>query len=168
MDYLNRDALLEASDLAERDVDLPAIGGKVRVRALAAAFSNQAASEALTVKTVGREEITVVDKAHLEILQAFHGLVHPKLESVEEARKFAEQCGPSFFKVIGAIDEISGMDKEAIEQAEARFQNGDGSQSGPDLDDAATAGSGGPDVPARTGAGAPHEPTPAGGVDVGA
>lgn len=135
MKRLSKDALLEASDLIERDVELPTVGGTVRVRSLPAAYSNQASSEALVMKQVGRDQIATVDTAKLEILQVLHGLVEPKLETVEEAEKFAQQCGPAFKKVVEVIDEISGVDKEAIRSAEARFQGSGEDEDGADLGD---------------------------------
>lgn len=125
MGYMSRDALITASDLVERDVDLPSIGGKVRVRGLAAAYSNQASSESLKLITSARgEQMATVDTGHLEVLQALHGLVEPKLTSIEDAKTFAQMCGPAFKEVIRVIDEISGVDKEAIEKANATFPAG--------------------------------------------
>ena len=141
-DYASKEALLEASDLTERDVDLPSLNMKVRVRALPAAYSNQAASEALVSKQVGRDQITSVDKGKMEIIQVLHGLIRPKLENIQEAERFAKNCGPSFAKVIEAIDEISGVDKEAIEKAEARFQSGGGSENGQQVEVSDTGGEG--------------------------
>lgn len=122
MGILSKDALLTASDLREREVELPSIGGSVRVRGLPAAYSNQAMSEALELVTGRRGEQTAhVNTDTLEVLQALHGLVEPKLASVEEARTFAQNCGPAFREVIKAIDELSGIDKEAVEKANATF-----------------------------------------------
>jgi hypothetical protein len=145
MSRSNRDAWLSGpGDLTEADVeDVPVAGQSVRVRGLAAAYSNQASSEALELKTVGTQQIATVNTARLEVLQFAHGVIEPQF-SVEEAEKIAARFGPAFKKVIAKIDELSGVDKEAIEKAEARFpgsSNGDG-----DAD-----GSGGPDVPVRPG-----------------
>lgn len=134
-DYATKDALLKASDLTERDVELPLLKMTVRVRALPAAYSNQAASEALVSKQVGRDQITTVDKAKMEAIQALHGLVRPQLESIEEAETLAQNLGPSWALVINAIDEISGVDKEAVEKAQARFQGGGKSTEGVALGD---------------------------------
>lgn len=141
-EYASKDALLKASDLTERDVELPALKMTVRVRALPAAYSNQAASEALIAKQVGRDQITTVDKGKMEMIQVLHGLVKPKLENLQEAEQFATNCGPSFAKVIEAIDEISGVDKEAIERAEARFPGRGASENGQQLEVPDPAGEG--------------------------
>ena len=141
-------------DLREADVeDVPVKGESVRVRGLPAAYSNQAQSEALEMKTVGNTQIATVNTARLEVLQFAHGCVEPEF-SVAEAQQIAEKFGPAFKKVIAEIDRLSGVDKDAIEKAEARFpdsragSNGAG-KAGPDE---APARRSGPAVPARAGA----------------
>jgi hypothetical protein len=140
------------SDLKEADVkDVPAPGEEVRVRGLPAAFSNQAQSEALEMVQRGREQISKVNTAKLEAIQFAHGVVEPEF-SLEEAERIAERFGPAFRKVIDKIDELSGVDKTAIEEAEARFPTGGESESGGDVGNGTAAGSGRSDVPARAGA----------------
>lgn len=143
MGRLTRDALLGASDLIEKEVELPSIGGSVVVRSLPAAYSNQASSESLKLITSARgEQMATVDTAHLEVLQVLHGLVEPKLNSIEDAQTFAQKCGPAFKEVIRVIDEISGVDKEALEKAATTFPAGGGSPNGADVVAPAAAGSG--------------------------
>lgn len=154
MDRLSKEALLGATDLEEADVDLPSIGGSVRVRSLPAAYSNQASSEAMKMVTDARgNQIATVDTAKMEVLQALHGLVDPKLSSIQEAEVFATKCGRAFKLVIAKIDELSGVDKEAIERAEATFPAGGAGQGGAGVGDAAPARNGGSDVHVRTGVG---------------
>lgn len=135
MTYMTRDALLSATDLREEDVELPTINGVVRVRALPAAFSSQASSEAIeyTTDANGRQGARI-NAARMEELQVLNGLVEPKLQSMQEVRIFAKRCGPAFKDVVAAIDKLSGVDKDAIERAEATFPSGvevsDGSASG--------------------------------------
>ena len=136
-------------DLKEAEVeDVPVKGQSVRVRGLPAAYSNQASSEALEMKTTARgEQIATVNTGKLEVLQFAHGVIDPKF-SVEEAQVIATKYGPAFRKVVEKIDELSGIDKEAIEEANARFQAGGTSTNGSDVGDAARAGDGGSVVPA--------------------
>lgn len=149
----SKDAWLSGpGDLAEATVeDVPSKGDSVLVRGLPAAYSNQAQSEALEMKTVGRDQIATVNTAKLEVLQFAHGVVDPKF-SVDEAQAIAEKYGPAFRKVIEKIDELSAMDKEAIVEANARFQGGGTDESGTELGDGTSNGSTGPNIPARTGA----------------
>ncbi len=125
MAILTKDALLRANDLEEREIELPSIGGSVKIRALPAAYSSRASSEAMELQTGRRGEQTArVNTARLEELQVFHALIEPKLGSPEEARQFLTNCGPAARKLIDAIDEISGVNKAALEEAQARFPGG--------------------------------------------
>lgn len=125
MTYLTKQALLSATDLREEDVPLTTIGGMVRVRALPAAFSSQASSEAIeyTTDANGRQGARI-NAARMEELQVLNGLVEPNLGSIDEVRVFAKRCGPAFKAVVTKIDELSGVDKEAIERAEVAFPAG--------------------------------------------
>ena len=129
-------------DLREADVeDVPVPGASIRVRGLPAAYSNRATSAALELVTGDRGGQTArVDTAKLEIIQFAAGCVDPVFNE-EEAEKVAERFGPAFRKVIAKIDELSGVDKEAIEQTNATFQNGGSGTPGLPLGDAAPAGS---------------------------
>lgn len=143
MERSTKQAWLEGpGDLREADVeDVPVKGQSIRVRGLPAAYSNQATSEALELVTGARGEQTAhVNTEKLEVLQFAHGCIDPTF-TVEEARQVAQKFGPAFRKVIAKIDELSGVDKEAIEKTNAAFQNGGSSTSGLPLGDAAPAGS---------------------------
>jgi hypothetical protein len=154
MGYIDKGSLLGASDLREQDVELPSIGATVKVRGLPAAYSNQAQSEALELVTDARGRQTAhVNTEKLESLQVLHGLVEPKLASIEEARTFAQRCGPAFREVVRVIDELSGLDKEAIEKTNATFPAGGSDASGPVVVDGTANGSAGPDLHVSVGAG---------------
>lgn len=148
------------SDLQEKDVeDVPTTGKTVRVKALAARYSNEAQTEATEVKaTPDGGAVVTVNKAKMEALQLLHGLVDPKLDTVREAEMIMERFGPAVRKVIDEIDLISAIDKEAIEKAEARFPSEPGAETAAASENggepAAATGSGRPDVGPRTGAGA--------------
>jgi hypothetical protein len=153
MDRSTKQAWLEGpGDLKEADVeDVPVKGQSVRVRGLPAAFSNEAQSEALEMVTRGREQIATVNTAKMEIIQFAHGVVEPSF-SLAEAKQVAEKFGPAFRKVIDKIDELSAVDKEAIESAQARFQGGGEAEDGASGSDGAPAGDGRSDIRTRTGA----------------
>lgn len=104
--------------------DVPVKGASVKVRGLPAAFSNRASSEALKMVTGARgEQTATVDTAKMSVLQFAHGCVEPSFTE-DEAQKVAEKYGPAFNKVVAKIDELSGVDKEAIDSANERFQAG--------------------------------------------
>lgn len=140
-------------DLREAEVeDVPVEGESVLVRGLPAAYSNEAQSEALEFKTTPKgDQIASINTAKLEVLQFAHGCIEPKF-SLHEAEQIARTYGPAFKKVIAKIDELSGVDKESIEAAEARFPSSGTGPGGAELGDDAGAGSDGSPVHARAGA----------------
>lgn len=148
MSRLSKDALLGATDLVQKEVELPTIKGTVVVQGLGAKFSNEAQSQAMKMTQVGREQIATVDTAKLEAIQVLNGLVDPKLDSLEEAEKFMANCGPAARELVSAIDDLSGLDKEAIAEAQARFPSGGEGESGSDVGDGSSDGSSRPAVSA--------------------
>lgn len=154
MDRSTKEAWLTGpGDLREEDVeDVPSPGMSVRVRALPAAFSNEAQSTAMEVKTTPQgDAIATVNTRTMEVLQFVHGVIEPKF-SKPEAEIIAQRYASAWRKVIDKIDELSGLDKEAIERASATFPAGGAGEERGDVGDAAPAGSGRPDQPVRVGA----------------
>jgi len=113
------------SDLAEAVVeDVPSKGKSIKVRGLPAQFSNEAQSKALKMITGQRgDQTATVDVAIMAQIQFAHGCVEPSF-SAAEAKRIAERYGPAFNKVVEKIDELSGVDKGAIEAESATFQAG--------------------------------------------
>ena len=137
-------------DLAEAEVqDVPVAGESVRVRALSAKYSAEVQGQ-LKLTTEGREQVAKIDVASMELLQFVHGCVEPEF-SEGEARLIQEKYGLAFRKVVEKIDELSGIDKAAVEAVETRFPAGGAVEDGPADDDVA-AGNGGPDLSVRVGA----------------
>jgi hypothetical protein len=149
MPIASKEALLGASDLVEREVELPSIGLTVRVRGLPAEYSNHAISAALEVVSGrGGEQTARVNTAKLEELQVLHGLIEPKLDTLEEVRQFAQHTGVAWRKVLAVIDEISGIDKEAIDRTNTTFRAGGPSPEGSSEVNGSGPGDSGPDLPA--------------------
>lgn len=138
-------------DLKEADVeDVPVTGETVRVRALPARWSAEVMSQSKIIQQ-GREQIAKIDVPAMEMLQFVHGCIDPVFTEAE-ARQIQEKFGPAFRKVIERIDELSGIDKEAIEQTEQRFPVG-GEAEARGLVGLGTPGGGnGPDLPLRASA----------------
>lgn len=151
------DWLEGAGDLQEAVVeDVPVKGKSVKVRALGAKFSAEAQTQATETRTDGVQAFVTVNKVKLETLQLFHGMIEPKLASVEEAEKVMERWGPAVVRVIEKIDEVSLIDKEAVTEAQVRFPDLSAEtppEAPADNGDAPSSGSGGSDVPVRAGAG---------------
>lgn len=153
MALLTRDALLAASDLREKEVELPSIGGSVRIRSLPAKYANAALSEAIKV-TQGPNgaQTTVMDNGRLELLQVMHGLIDPKLESMAAVETFAQNCGPAFKTLVKEIVELSDLSEEAQEMVAATFPAGGAGEDRPEHEAASPNGSRGPDLHVRAGA----------------
>lgn len=137
-----KDAWLQGpGDLQEADVeDVPVKGQSVRVRGLPAAYSNRASSQALELVTGSRgEQSATVNTERLEVIQFAAGCVEPKF-SEEEAKVISQKYGPAFKKVVAKIDELSGVDKEAIEKADATFPASAGSEGRSDVGDESSSG----------------------------
>ena len=157
MALATKEALLAASDIREREIELPSIGMSVRVRALSAAYSNQALQEAAEMQTTSRgEQVARFSVSRLDELKILHGLVEPKLDSIDEARQLSQQIGPAWKEIIVAIDELSAFDSEAVAKANDSFRAGGQGEKGTPPLNGASAGGDGPDIPARTGAPTPH------------
>jgi len=138
-------------DLKEDDVeDVPVPGESVRVRGLSARYSAEVQGK-LKLTQEGREQVAKIDVPEMELTQFVHGVIDPQFTEAE-ARQIQEKFGPAFRKIITRIDELSGIDKEAIEQTEQRFPAGGAGEEGPGLGDGASNGSPGPDLHVRAGA----------------
>ena len=165
MARISKDALLRASDLRTDEVTLDSLPKDadgtyptVEVIGLGAGFSNQAQSEALEMTTTVRgEQVARVNTAKMEEIQVKNGLLDPKLDTVEEARQFMENCGPAARKIVEKIDELSGVDKKAIEDAEAMFPAGSEEAEGEPEPDAPAPRSDGPVEPVRDGSPEPEK-----------
>lgn len=116
-------AILDGTDITEQEVDVPEFGGAVLVRSLPAEYTNQAASQAQRVTLVDGNPVVTVDTAVMERLQFQHGVVEPDFNE-KETREVFKKYGRAIKRVIEVIDEISGVDKEAIEEAQRRFRAG--------------------------------------------
>lgn len=151
-----KDAWLNGpSDLAEDVVEnVPVKGQNIKVRGLPAQFSNEAQSKALKMISGSRgEQSATVDTAVMSVIQFAHGCVEPTF-TVAEAEQIAKKFGPAFFKVVNKIDELSGVDKEAIESANEQFRPGveEPGNGGDAEPDAPATVDGGPAVSGGTGA----------------
>jgi hypothetical protein len=138
-------------DLQEADVDdVPVAGESVRVRALPARYSAMVQGQLKLVQE-GREQIAKIDVESMERLQFTYGVIDAPFTETE-ARAIQEKYGAAFRKVIAKIDELSGIDKDAIEKVEARFPTGGEGEGRPVVGNGVAAGDPGPDLPVRTGA----------------
>lgn len=143
MTLLTKDAW-SASSLRTKEVEVEELGGSVLIRELPANVSADFAG-LMDVVQVGREQRAKIDVATMERRQFAYGVVgsdHEPLFTEDEVQELQGKHGRAFRTVVQAIDEFSGIDKEAIENAEARFPGGGASPNGSDLGDDADTGNG--------------------------
>jgi hypothetical protein len=124
MGRFTKETLSRANDLEEKEVDLPTIGGSVRVRALPAKYSAKVSSKAIKMVTDGKtgEQRSIVNLAESEALKVHYGLVEPAL-SLEEVEELSTHLGKAWQEIIKAIDDLSGTDEEAVEEKAAQFRS---------------------------------------------
>jgi hypothetical protein len=138
-------------DLKEDDVqDVPVPGQSVRVRGLSARYSAEVQSQLKMVQQ-GREQVAKIDVPTMELLQFVHGCIDPTFNE-HEAKQIQERFGVAFRKVVAKIDELSGIDKEAIEQVEQQFPAGGAGEERAHLGNGAPAGSSDADLHVRASA----------------
>jgi hypothetical protein len=104
------------TDCVEQDVE-GVFGGKVRVRGLTAAQNARVKQESINLS--GRKPDVVW--AAMERLQFELGVIEPKF-TADQVRTLHLTAGPSFAKVIAAIDALSGTSEEERRKAQEAFQ----------------------------------------------
>jgi hypothetical protein len=107
------------ADCKEEDVE-NVFGGKVRIRGLTAAMQARVKQE--SIKLGGRSPDVVW--AAMELVQFELGVIEPKF-STAQVRTLHTTAGPSFAKVISAIDALSGTSEEERKKAQAAFHGAD-------------------------------------------
>lgn len=144
------------SSLRTKEVEVEELGGSVLIRELPASVSADL-SGLIDMVQVGQEQRAKVDVATMERRQFAYGVIdedHEPMFSEDEAGALQGKHGRAFKTVVEAIDEFSGVNKDAIKESEARFPSSgdeprDAGQA--DLLGSATVAPG-PDLPARVGA----------------
>ena len=111
------------STLKTKEIEVEELGGEVLIRELPASYTAEIASNIQIIQD-GREQRAKVDTPKMERLQFAFGVIDSEGEPMfteAEVKDLAERHGRAFKTVIAAIDDLSGVDKEAIEQSEATF-----------------------------------------------
>jgi hypothetical protein len=155
MGRLTKEAWAKSS-LRTKEVEVEELGGSVLIRELPASISADLKG-LLDVVQVGQEQRAKIDVATMERRQFAYGVVDENnnpLFTEDEVADLQDKHGRAFRVVLEAIDEFSGIDKEAIEEAEARFPvSGKATANGGEAQrPGAPAGSDGPDLSARASA----------------
>lgn len=118
--YASADDILAAApkDIKEQDVEDVFGGLIIRVRGLTAAQAAQVKQESFNM----RGRTPEVGWAQMERLQFQLGVIEPQF-TPEQVLMLHRISGPSFNKVIEVLDEISGIGKESLREAQKEFQD---------------------------------------------
>jgi hypothetical protein len=117
--YATADELLTNApqDIREEDVTNVFGGLTVRIRGLTAAQAAHVKSVSFNMQGKSPE----VGWGQMEIAQFEMGVIRPKL-SHEQVIMLHRMSGPSFTKVIEALDALSGIGKDELRKAQQEFQ----------------------------------------------
>lgn len=117
--YATAEQLLENApkDILETDVEDVFDGLTVRIRGLTAAQAAHVKQLSFNMK--GRSPD--VAWAQMEIAQFELGVIEPTL-SHQQVLMLHRISGPSFAKIISKLDELSGIGKEELREAQKEFQ----------------------------------------------
>jgi hypothetical protein len=111
------------SSLRTKEVDVEELGGTVLIRELPASVTADL-SGLIDMVQVGKEQRAKVDVASMERRQFALGVVTDDgkpMFTEEEAGEIQTKHGRAYKTVVNAIDELSGVRKEDLEETEARF-----------------------------------------------
>jgi hypothetical protein len=112
MAILSKEQIWAADDIEERTIAVPQWGGDVRVRSLSLEQISEIRAHA--VKTVkGKEEVD----AKLQMAGLLcEGIIEPEYD-FEEAKRLMKKSAAATSIVVQAINELSGLLPEAIDEA---------------------------------------------------
>jgi hypothetical protein len=113
------DLLLNApKDIIEQDIEDVFGGLTIRVRGLTASQAAHVKQQSFNVSGRGGAEVAW---SRMEIAQFELGVIEPSLTH-DQVLMLHRTSGPSFTKVISVLDEISGIGKEELREAQKEFQ----------------------------------------------
>lgn len=110
---LSVDEILAAPDLEEKTVPVPEWGGSVKVKGFTKAKQQELRKQA----TVGGE----LDEQRLEMLMFVHGVSEPQF-SLDQVEQLRDKAAGPIDRILKEILEVSGMNPEAVKQAERSFR----------------------------------------------
>lgn len=120
--FLTVDQIMERApkDLREEVVHVPEWDGDVRIKSYTAAELSRIRDESVT----GVGETAQISLGKMEILQFQLAVVEPRF-SEEQVRNLRLVSGRGFSRVIEAIDNMTGTDKEELRRAQQEFPGAD-------------------------------------------
>lgn len=152
MGRLTKDAW-NRSSLRTKEIEVEQLGGSVLIRELPADVSSDLAG-LIDMVQIGREQRAKVDVALMERKQFAYGVVddnHKQMFTEDEVEELQHKHGNAFKFVVSEIDQLSGVDKEAIKEANERFPSSGTDEERSDVGDGLASGDTGPNLSPRNG-----------------
>lgn len=112
--YLTLDQILGADDLEERDVEIPAWGGKVRIRALSRATVRRVYQQATDRKGT-------IDPESLERALITQAMVQPVISPSAYEQLVAKRAG-AVAQIVAAILDLTGISPDQMDKAQDSFR----------------------------------------------
>lgn len=117
MPLLNRDAILAASDLVYKDVDVPEWGGTVRVRGLTGAERDQY-EQSVMIQQGKRTRMNLLNaRAKLVALTVVDD-AGKRLFSDQDIEVLGAKCATALERIFDVARELSGLSENDLEELE--------------------------------------------------
>ena len=111
---LTREEILDAPDIEERTVPVPAWGGAVRIRTLSQKQSRELRAKAMRTNQITKQ--TETDNDLLESLLFIEGVIEPKFTMADYGR-LQDKSMAAMSAVLKAIMDASGLSEDAVKSA---------------------------------------------------
>jgi hypothetical protein len=111
---LTREEILDAPDIEERTVPVPAWGGAVRIRTLSQKQSRELRAKAMRTNQITKQ--TETDNDLLESLLFIEGVIEPKFTMADYGR-LQDKSMAAMSAVLKAIMDASGLSEDAVKGA---------------------------------------------------
>ena len=111
-----------SNDRAEEVLELPEIGGSVKIRALSAAHDDRINEQSAEFGNNGKTKLSMTTMSRLRFQ---YGVVEPSF-TAEQVKKLHIESGPTFQRVVKRINELSGLTEKDSKEAEAAFPEAGG------------------------------------------
>lgn len=131
MDWLTREAILEADDIQEEAVPVPEWGGKVLVRGLTGAQRDDFEGTLQKGKGPNKEVNLRNARAKLVMWSVVHPTTRERLFSEQDVQRLGQKSAAALQRVFDVAAKLSGLSKEDLDELTENFDDGqsDGSTS---------------------------------------
>lgn len=148
MEYLNKDQIMSADDLQEREVAVPEWGGTVLIKALTGHERDNFEASVIVGRGRDRDINMRALRAKLSALSIIDPVSKERMFSEKEVRFLGQKSARALQRVFEAAQELNGMTDEAVEELVGNSDDAPLDDSGTDWPSPSE------DVPSRSSSGA--------------